>query len=48
MRAIMTGYSSHVPEFTGEEAAKIQKLIMQNVITAQKEKEEAIAEFKFH
>ena len=36
------------PEFTGEEAAKMQNLLTQNVITSQKEKEESLAEFKYH
>jgi hypothetical protein len=40
--------SYHMPDFTGEEAARINALIMQNTITSQKEKEESIADFKYH
>lgn len=43
---ILAGYQ--MPDITGEEAARINYLIMQNTIISQKEKEESIADFKYH
>jgi len=40
--------SYHMPDFTGEESARINALIIQNTITSQKEKEESLADFKYH